>query len=83
MSSPFFGEKNKVPQESIPDEKREEVTNRLLVAFERAVGVRGGGKPGQPVVRPSLTFVQLWGAGNPISVADVPAETPFLFQGEE
>lgn len=82
VSSPVFGEKNKVPQENVPDAKREEITNRLLVAFERAVGVKNGGKPGMPIVKPSLTFVQLWGAGNPISVADLPPETPYLYQGK-
>jgi hypothetical protein len=80
VSSPQFGEKHKCPQESIPDEKREEVTRLLLCAFERALGIQGGA-PGQPVLRPSLTAVQLWGAANPIAVTDLPDATPFIFQG--
>jgi len=81
VSSPQFGEAHKAPQEHIPVEKKEEVTRLLLSAFERAIGVPGGGGA-QPLLRPTVTFCQLWGAANPISVATRPADQAFIFQGE-
>lgn len=74
ISSPQFAERNKVPQENIPKEKEEEVSGRLLRAFERALGLAPNS------VRPAARHLQLWGAANPISVTTLPPETPFIFQ---
>ena len=75
ISSPQFAERNKVPQENIPKEKEEEVSGRLLRAFERAMGLPAG-SCGLPAAR----HLQLWGAANPISVTTLPPETPYIFQ---
>lgn len=80
VSSPTFAEKNKCPQENVSSAKAEEIANALLLAFEKAMGISSS-TDGLPTLRPSASAVQLWGAANPISVADLPRETPFMFQG--
>ncbi len=74
ISSPQFAERNKVPQENIPKDKEEEVSGRLLRAFERALGLPHGS------VQPAARHLQLWGAANPISVTTLPPATPFIYQ---
>eukprot|EP00640_Fibrocapsa_japonica_P001249 CAMPEP_0113952806 /NCGR_PEP_ID=MMETSP1339-20121228/90628_1 /TAXON_ID=94617 /ORGANISM="Fibrocapsa japonica" /LENGTH=403 /DNA_ID=CAMNT_0000961471 /DNA_START=206 /DNA_END=1418 /DNA_ORIENTATION=- /assembly_acc=CAM_ASM_000762 len=76
ISSPTFGQKFKCPQENIPPEHAEMVTEKLLSAFAVAAGLPQGS------LEPSFSFVQLWGAANPISVSDVPSNTPFIYQND-
>ncbi|GAB5030614.1 fad nad-binding oxidoreductase family protein [Nannochloropsis oceanica] len=82
VSSPGFAEQHKVPQENIPEDKAAEVTRLMLRAFRQALGMQEKGEEGaetSPLV-PAASVLQLWGAGNPISVADMPQEAPFVFQ---
>jgi len=73
ISSAQFGQENKCPQENIPPEHAEMVTDKMLRAFERALSLT----PGSLI--PSFASVQLWGAANPISVADINPDEPFIF----
>ena len=77
VSSPGFAEQHKVPQENIPKDKAAEVTKLMLRAFQQALGVK---EEGVSLLVPTASALQLWGAGNPISVADVSGDAPFLFQ---
>jgi len=78
VSSPTFAEEHKVPQENIPIETAAEVTSLLLQAFRLALGKEG--REYDAAFKVSTSALQLWGAGNPISVADVSEEVPFIFQ---
>uniref|UniRef100_A0A0G4I6I9 tRNA-5-taurinomethyluridine 2-sulfurtransferase n=1 Tax=Chromera velia CCMP2878 TaxID=1169474 RepID=A0A0G4I6I9_9ALVE len=75
ISSPAFGEVNKLPQEFMPEEEKKKVETALLSAFERALGASPGS------LQPDQTFLQLWGAANPVSVLDADTQTPFIFDG--
>ncbi|KAK3259103.1 hypothetical protein CYMTET_31886, partial [Cymbomonas tetramitiformis] len=65
-STPLFGKKHKCPQEAVPASKAQEVTQLMLAAVEEALRLPGG------AIRPAWTRVQLWGAANPLNVANVP-----------
>ncbi len=82
VSSPGFAEQHKVPQENIPEDKAAEVTRLMLRAFQHTLGMqeKGGKEARVPPLVPTASALQLWGAGNPISVADIPEDAPFLFQ---
>ncbi len=66
-STPQFARDNKCPQENVPKATDAFVTRELLAAFENAAGLRAGS------IEPSFTKTQLWGAANPLTVANVPA----------
>ncbi|KAF5828131.1 hypothetical protein DUNSADRAFT_18171 [Dunaliella salina] len=63
LSHNAYGQKNKVPQEAIPEEVATKVATDALVAFARALGVPG------PEALPPVVFTrcQLWGAALPMN----------------
>ena len=59
-STNAYAQKNKVPQEAIPDDVQEKITGEMLRAFERALDV--------PLPKPVLgSRCQLWGAALPLN----------------
>jgi len=68
LSSPKFAKKFKAPQENIPDETAEKVTDLLLASLEESLNLpRGaiGGKDRDGLLDAKL---QLWGAAVPLNV---------------
>eukprot|EP00929_Paragymnodinium_shiwhaense_P063326 TRINITY_DN31647_c0_g1_i1.p1 TRINITY_DN31647_c0_g1~~TRINITY_DN31647_c0_g1_i1.p1 ORF type:complete len:603 (-),score=133.80 TRINITY_DN31647_c0_g1_i1:665-2473(-) len=64
LSSGAFGKKHKAPQEFLEGtEKEREVTDLLLAAVEKAIGLKRGSVGGAV----TATKLQLWGAGLPIN----------------
>jgi predicted NAD/FAD-dependent oxidoreductase len=77
VSSRAFGSAHKCPQEAVPAAKAAEVTALLNAAFEQSLGLPAGS------LKLSNSVVQLWGAANPISVADIAAAAEtFIFAGD-
>ncbi len=68
LSSPSFAKKYKAPQENLPNDLVEEVTNLLLEATERAIGVNKGTLSGASSILE--TRLQLWGAAVPLNTWD-------------
>ena len=71
ISTREFAAANKVPQESIPEDKEIEVKNVLLRSFESALGLESQS------ILPILYKIQLWGAAVPLNVYS----TPFVLDG--
>ena len=65
-STPTYARDNKCPQEAVPADVAAKV-KEMLDAFERAAGLEPG------TLRPAEARVQLWGAANPLTAANVPA----------
>lgn len=63
LSSPKFAKKYKAPQENLPDELVDDVTDKLLASVEELLGVK------ESSVRNSVTErrLQLWGAAVPLN----------------
>ena len=66
-STPTYARDNKCPQEAVPADVAAKVKKEMLDAFERAAGLEPG------TLRPAEARVQLWGAANPLTAANVPA----------
>ena len=66
-STPTYARDNKCPQEAVPADVAAKVKKEMLDAFERAAGLVPG------TLRPAEARVQLWGAANPLTAANVPA----------
>ncbi|CAM9430448.1 unnamed protein product [Chrysoparadoxa australica] len=77
LSTREYAQANKCSQENVPKSVRLKVTAELTGALGRALGLAS-----EERLRPNVAEVQLWGAANPISVAELPADAPFLFQSQ-
>lgn len=66
-STPAYAKDNKCPQEAVPKKVAEKVKLEMLAEFEKAVGLPPG------TANPCASRVQLWGAANPLTSANVPA----------
>ena len=66
-STPSYARDNKCPQEAVPANVAAKVKEEMLAAFECAAGLEPG------TARPAEARVQLWGAANPLTAANVPA----------
>lgn len=66
-STPTYARDNKCPQEAVPKQFAEKVQTEMLAEFERILGLPPG------TAKPSTSRVQLWGAANPLTSANVPA----------
>ncbi|KAJ7538481.1 hypothetical protein O6H91_11G049800 [Diphasiastrum complanatum] len=67
FSTAAYGQKNKVPQESIPNTRVRRVTKEMLHGVEVALGLAEGSLPS-----PLYSRVQLWGAALPKNTPNVP-----------
>ncbi|CAN1765886.1 PSPTO_1126 [Linum perenne] len=67
FSTAAYGKKNKVPQESIPNETGERVKQNMLEGVEAAIGMEKG-----QLQIPSYTKLQLWGAALPTNSPGIP-----------
>ena len=66
-STPTYARDNKCPQEAVPANVAAKVKKEMLAAFEVAAGLEPG------TSSPAELRVQLWGAANPLTAANVPA----------
>eukprot|EP00523_Entomoneis_sp_CCMP467_P000769 CAMPEP_0168748206 /NCGR_PEP_ID=MMETSP0724-20121128/16055_1 /TAXON_ID=265536 /ORGANISM="Amphiprora sp., Strain CCMP467" /LENGTH=574 /DNA_ID=CAMNT_0008796025 /DNA_START=199 /DNA_END=1924 /DNA_ORIENTATION=+ len=76
LSSPTFAKQHKAPQEFIPQEKAEEVTDLLLRALESSLGLESNS------IRPIESKLQLWGAAVPLNIWKSSAPQPQPQQDE-
>lgn len=67
ISTHRYGQANKVPQESVPPEVAQRVTQEMLAAFAAALGLASSELP--PLV---YSRTQLWGAALPLNSPHVP-----------
>ncbi|CAN1247113.1 PSPTO_1126 [Linum grandiflorum] len=67
FSTAAYGKKNKVPQESIPNETGEKVKQNMLEGVEAVIGMEKG-----QLQIPSYTKLQLWGAALPTNSPKIP-----------
>ena len=68
QSTAEYARDNKVPQEAVPKAKAQEVMETLVTAFERSIGC----EPNTYLGKVANYECQLWGAANPLNVANVP-----------
>lgn len=64
LSSPKFAKKYKGPQENLPKERIEEVTNHMIAALEKSLNLKSGAIHSDLLVDSKL---QLWGAAVPLN----------------
>ena len=70
FSTKSYAKANKVPQEHVPPAKAKEITNTLLAAFGRVIGLSS-------LPLPCFSQVQLWGAAVPLNVLNSREECVF------
>jgi hypothetical protein len=78
LSTPHFAKRYKAPQEHLPDDVVETVTNKLLTSLQEMLWNNSGssssseeeGPPPLLLLRPLESRLQLWGAAVPLNVYD-------------
>jgi predicted NAD/FAD-dependent oxidoreductase len=75
LSTPLYGRENKVPQENIPKDVAERVTNELVFELENLLRIPRGSLADNII----FSKPQLWGAANPLTFVS----KDFLFDVEQ